>query len=204
MSSLLYGDYGKNPVTASEAMYLFKETFDKVSNTQKINATNPNMYLWGSVDRFLQAPMFTSQFLIQTDTVPFLQLILNGTMEVYAPYSNFSFYTNLDILRMIDYNVYPSFVLTNDSSYPLMSTNSSYFYSTEFVLYEELIKETYATINNALKEFIHEDWIDRIVLAPGVIKNVYSNDKVLIVNYTDQTYDYFGNFVPPVSYRLVD
>jgi len=204
MSSLLYGDYGNNPVTASEAMYLFKETFDKVSNTQKINATNPNMYLWGSVDRFLQAPMFTSQFLIQTDTVPFLQLILNGTMEVYAPYSNFSFYTNLDILRMIDYNVYPSFVLTNDSSYPLMSTNSSYFYSTEFVLYEELIKETYATINNALKEFIHEDWIDRIVLAPGVIKNVYSNDKVLIVNYTDQTYDYFGNFVPPVSYRLVD
>ena len=74
--------------------------------------------------------MFTSQYLIQTDTVPFLQIVLSGSMEVYATYANFSFYTETDILRMIDYNVYPSFILTHDPSYELISTNSSNFYST--------------------------------------------------------------------------
>ena len=39
-------------------------------------------------------------------------MVLRGTMEVYGPYSNFSFYTQEDILRMIDYNVSPAFILS--------------------------------------------------------------------------------------------
>ena len=51
-------------------------------------------------------------------------MVLNGTMEVYAPYANFSFYAQTDMLRMIDYNISPSFVLTQKPSYLLGSTTS--------------------------------------------------------------------------------
>jgi len=203
MSDLLYSDHGNPKLNVGDTISLYQNAFGEIAKKQKINAINPNSYLWNNIDRYLQAPMFTSQYLIETDTVPFLQIVLNQTMEVYGPYSNFSFYTDSDILRMIDYNTYPSFVLTQESSYELMSTNSSNFYSTEYVLYEELILHVYELVNIALRDVIDAEWTDRIVLAPGFIKNTYDNQTMVLINYTDHTLEHQGHFVPPVSYRVI-
>ena len=110
-------------------------------------------------------------------------------MELYAIYSNFSFYTRADMLRLIDYNLYPSFVLTHEPSYLLTHTNSSDYYTTEYLLYKDLIKETYETVNTALGSVIGANWINREVLAPGLIRNTYDNGVAIIINYSeaDQT-----------------
>ena len=59
-------------------------------NGTTLNLVAPNKYLWKYTDRYLQSPVGTSQYVYETDTVPFLQMVLNGTMEVYAPYANLS------------------------------------------------------------------------------------------------------------------
>ena len=106
--------------------------FSKLDSDVLLNAYQPNAYLLDYVDRYLQAPVYGTQYLIETDTVPFLQLVLQGQMEVYGPYANFSFYTQSDILRMVDYNVYPSFVLTDRPAHLLTDTLSRNYYSTEY------------------------------------------------------------------------
>jgi hypothetical protein len=124
-------------------------------------------------------------------------------MEMYGPYSNFSFYTDQDVLRMIDYNIYPNFVLTDNPAYLLTDTNSRNFYSTEYSLYEDLIESIYSRVNNALSPVLNADWVDREVLENGVILNTYSNGVEIVINYKEEAYTYNSVTVQPESFEVV-
>ena len=163
--------------------------------------------MWKYTDRYLQSPVGTSQYVYETDTVPFLQMVLNGTMEVYAPYANFSFYSTTDQLRMIDYNIMPSFVLTKQPSYLLASTTSSDYYSTEFEQYEKLVTEIYKKVNDPLSQVIGYKWTSRKVLDNGVIANIYEKDgnkKTIIINYTDEKVSVSGTDVEKKSAAVIE
>ncbi len=202
IGSVLTGDYsGSRHTTVSDAVVLYQETLSSMEEV-KTNIKNPGMYLWQYTDRYLQAPVGHSQYIFETDAVPFLQLVLNGTMEMYAPYANFSFYTQKDILKMIDYNLSPSFILTKEPSYKLADTVSADLYSTEYSLYAGLIQDIYTQVNTVLKEVNGYRWSNRIVAQNGVIVNVYEKDgrtKEIIINYTDETVTIHGTEVAPLS-----
>jgi hypothetical protein len=204
VSELLYSDYSNGELDKNQVKDMYIEAIQAISAYTKINAKNPNQYFWHLVDRYLQAPMYNSQYLIETDTVPFLQLVVNGSMEVYATYANFSFYTQSDMLRMIDYNTFPSFMLTNDPSFNLISTNSSNYYSTEYTLYHDLILEMYSYMNDVFKYVQGSAWINREVVAPGVIINTYANGVKVIINYTEDTYNGLGQTVDPLDYLVLN
>ncbi|MBE5957313.1 MAG: hypothetical protein E7254_00415 [Lachnospiraceae bacterium] len=180
--------------TVTSAIKMYQKSIEKIKKSgTSINMDSPNKYLWEYTDRYLNSPIGSSQYVYETDTVPFLQMVLNGTMEVYAPYSNFSFYSQSDMLRMIDYNISPSFVLTQEPSYLLASTTSCDFYSTEYNQYSELIQSVYNTVNDQLSQVIGMDWVGREVLQDGIIRNTYSDGittKYIIINYSDESYSY--------------
>lgn len=199
MMSILISETSNNNSEVHKTIDRFQSTFDKMDDSMQIAATTPNDYLWKYVNRFLQAPVYSSQFLIQTDTVPFLQMVINNSMDMFAPYSNFSFYTQSDVLRMIDYNLSPSFVLTHEPSYQLSLTNSARFYSTEYKEYKDLIQDIYGQVNSVLSEVVNARWIDRQVVENGVIKNVYDNGKMVMINYTNQDIIFNGTVIAPLS-----
>ncbi|MBU1144670.1 MAG: hypothetical protein KJ971_02275 [Firmicutes bacterium] len=203
ISNNLISDYSENLTSRVEAVTLFQQAFATLSQDVKVNLTKPNQYLFAYTDRYLQMDVYSTQYLIETDTVPFLQILLQGTMELYAVYSNFSFYTNKDVLRMIDYNVYPSFVLTMEPSHILTDTNSSEFYTTEYSLYEELIQSIYGDVNDALKEVLNASWVNREVLELGFIRNTYDNGVEILINYTDQIKTVNGEDVLPQSFLVL-
>lgn len=207
IGSILTGDYADSGhTTVSGTMALYQERLGAMKEVKK-NIKNPGMYLWQYTDRYLQAPVGHSQYIFETDAVPFLQLVLNGTMEVYAPYANFSFYTQTDILKMIDYNLSPSFILTREPSWKLADTVSADLYSTEYSLYKSLIQEVYSQVNAALGQVKGFRWVDRLVAADGVIVNVYEKDgqvKRIIINYTDDPVTMEGVETAPKSALVTD
>lgn len=206
IGSVLTGDYANaGHTTVSDAIALYQGTLQELDDV-KLNLTNPGMYLWKYTDRYLQAPVGHSQYIFETDAVPFLQIVLNGTMEVYAPYANFSFYTQADILKMIDYNLFPSFVLTKEPSYLLADTVSADLYSTEYTLYGELIETVYREVNEVLSQVSGYEWTNRIVEKEGVIVNVYTKgneEKKVIINYTQDTQTVDGVKVDALSAAAV-
>ena len=202
ISNLLMSEHGSDPIKEEETIALYQTALGELE-TMTLNLHQPNQYLWKYTDRFLQAPVYPTQFLIETDTVPFLELVLNGSMEVYAPYANFSFSEPKDVLRMIDYNVYPSFVLTENPSYLLSTTNSSNFYSTEYEQYDELMASIYDQIDGALGSVMGQQWIDRDVVVDGIICNRYEDGSLIYINYSKEPYEVMGQTVEPLSYLLV-
>jgi hypothetical protein len=129
--------------------------------------------------------------------VPFLQLVLHNTMELYAPYANFSFYTQRDILRMIDYNVFPSFVLTHSPAHYLSNTNSFNFYSTEFAIYRDIILNVYRQTAPVMTQTMGREWLNRQVLADGVVLNTFEGGMTVLINYTRAYFYYNGVGVAP-------
>lgn len=190
----------------TESVELYRNTLEEIGQETKLNLENPNSYLWKYTDRYLQAPVGSSQFIFETDTVPFLQMVLHGTMEVYAPYANFSFYTQDCILRMIDYNIFPSFILSKEPSYKLGDTFSANYYSTEYTLYEELIETVYGQINHVLSQVQGFEWTNRTAPEDGVVINTYQRGgetRYVIVNYTENEVTYQGTTVAPESAAVV-
>ena len=193
----------KEQTTVSQAIKLYQKSFKEIKKDKvKLNMVNPNQYCWKYTDRYLQSSVGTSQYVYETDTVPFLQMVLNGTMEVYAPYSNFSFYSKSDMLKMIDYNISPSFVLTQKPSYLLAATTSADYYSTEYSQYEKIINNIYDTVNGSLKTVQGYEWTDRTVVDDGVIANTYKKDgetKTIIINYTNDKVKVKGQDIDKLS-----
>lgn len=209
-SNVLVSSYDSDGVesTVTDAITYYQKALDDMKkNDTKVNLVSPNKYLWKYTDRYLQSAVGTSQYVYETDTVPFLQMVLHGTMEVYAPYANFSFYSAADQLRMIDYNLNPSFVLTKQPSYLLSATKSSDYYSTEFEQYEDLVHDIYTTVNEPLSQVIGYNWTGRKVIADGVIANTYEKDgniKTIIINYTNDNVTVGSSKVAKLSAQVVE
>ncbi len=208
IGSILTGSFTKDGAiyTVDEAVDLYQETLAQIRKEVKLNIETPGKYLWQYTNRYLQSPVGHSQYVFETDAVPFLQIVLNGTMEVYGPYANFSFYTQSDILKMIDYNLYPSFILSYEPSYELADTVSCDLYSTEYSLYEELIAEIYTKVNAVLSQVAGYQWTDRAVVENGVIVNTYEKEgkvKEVIINYSSDVVSYQGVSIEALSAQVI-
>lgn len=208
MPHVLTSNWNRDGVVTSltEAIELYRNTLEEIGRENMLNLEAPNMYLWKYTDRYLQTPVGSSQYIFETDAVPFLEMVLHGTMEMYAPYANFSFYTQDCILRMIDYNLSPAFILSQDPSYKLSDSFSANFYSTEYVLYEDLIVNIYGQINEVLSQVQGYEWTDRFVPENGVVINTYRKEgqtKYVIINYTDLEVMYHNTTVSPESAMVV-
>jgi len=196
--SLLLSDYSDRKIhTATDSMNLYQERLAALHENTELNLYQPNPYLWKYTDRYLHIPVFSTQYLMETDTVPLLQMVLQGRMPLFSRYANYSFYGNQDILRMIDYNVYPSFLLTMESPHLLLATHSAENYSSQYAIYKERILEVYGRVNRALREVSGARWTDRQVLSDGVILNRYDNGVAILINYTRNSFSYKGTEILP-------
>ena len=191
----LSSDYDEGFTSIEETMALYVKTLSELDPAIKVAMNSPHDYLWGNTDIFLDTPVYATQFLIETDTVPFLQLVLQDSMTLYAPYSNFSFYTQKDVLRMIDFNLYPSFALTEKPAYLLALTNANRFYSTEYTEYKSLIDRIYHDVDDVLSQVIGTRWVDRTVIENGVILNTYADGTRILINYTDEAITFEGSII---------
>lgn len=110
----------------------------------------PNNYAWGYMDKYLDMPMYSSNYMFVTDTVPFLQIVLKGYSPYYATFSNFSHNPKEEVLRMIEFGAYPSFYLTKESAQLLLKTPSKGLYTSEFDIWKEEVIRQYKLVVDSL------------------------------------------------------
>lgn len=199
MGGLLYDDFEND----SYLLDLSNQLQDMLEDTDiKIALKEANAYLWGSMDRFYDFPMYSSQYIIFDDTVPFMSIVLSGSMTLFGPYANFYPYARDELLRLIDFGVYPSFVVTEKSSKYLQKTGLESIYASRYEDIAPLI-ETYADfVDGALSNVIGETIENREVLANGLVLVTYSNGISIAINYRNQTMTVSGVSVYPKSYHV--
>jgi len=103
----------------------------------------PNDYLWNFTKGFLNIPMNNSQYIYETDTVPFLQIILNGYIDYFTPYMNVGFFSILSIYNEVNE------ALRNFRGYYLVN---------RIVLKEGVVKNTYDNEKSIIINYTNKEY----------------------------------------------
>ncbi len=198
----LYADYtAKQECTRSEFRDKLTDALAKADG--KTALSNPNRYLWKYTDDYFDMPMNNSQYLYETDTVPFLQIVLKGSLDYYAPYANQSSYSKNDILKMIEFGAYPSFITAAADNYDLQNTPLVDYFSINFDDWYSAVIKVYGEVNSALKNVEGAFITAHTVIYSGVSRVDYSNGVSIYVNYNNSEFAVGDVTVEPFGYTVV-
>ncbi len=201
LGSTLYSSYAKNSISRKEAKETIIETLSNMENSPLLYQAFD--YALPYTNKNLDYSMFSSQYLVFDDTVPFYSIVVSGYVSLYSKYINFFSNARDDLLRMIDYNVYPSFLLTKQKASKLDETSLNYIYSSAADDYQEEVKVYYNFVNDALKNVINASIISRTIIEDGVVLTSYDNGVSIIVNYQNHDVIYQGMTIKYKNYQVL-
>ena len=184
--SLLYSDFTRDKtVVRSEAKAQLLEALKALEETG-VALNGGNSFLWGNMEELFDIPVVNSQYLFETDTVPFLQIVLKGHIDYYAPYVNQGGYSQGAILKMIEYGAYPSFFITGAENRALVNTPLEEYFSLNYDDWKASIENVYSQVNRALVPVEGREIREHRVIRPGLVRILYEGDVRLYVNYNPQ------------------
>ncbi|GGF98060.1 DUF5696 domain-containing protein [Paenibacillus abyssi] len=200
---LLSDHHPDNPMSRQQAA----NEYEKLAGTlqgemNNIGFYSPNDYLWKYSSQMFEMPMYSSQYMFTTDTVPFLQIALHGYVDYFAPAANYNANPQEYLLRMVEYGAYPSFKVTGEPSWKLKYTLSNSMFTSYFMDWKDEIAATYEKMNAALRQVQDATIEQRNMLDWGVVEIVYSNGIKIIVNYRAKDVQYENRTIPQMDFIL--
>lgn len=188
LGSELYAQFEQDSTTQREkTRSLYEKAIKKVTENDTLVALNaPNQYMWEYCDDIFDIPMMNSQYLFETDSVPFLQILLKGHINYYAPYANQGFYTTACTLKSIEYGAYPSFLVMGADNDTLNKTPMVDYFSLNFEDWKGTINTVYPKVNEALVKVEGAKIDEHKVLQKGIVRVTYDNGAVIYINYNNK------------------
>jgi hypothetical protein len=194
IGSMLYSDFkAGNFLNREDAITRYQALME--ANPGRKAFYLPNSYMFAYMDAYYDMPLSNNGYIYMTDSVPFLQIVLSGYVPYYGPAMNFSSDPQTDLLRHVEYGVYPSFYLTEEPTGKIISTPSFWLYTSSFKQWGSDIDRTYAGLNERVGPVKGQSIVARDMLTNGIVAVTYENGKQMIVNYTDQPFNAGGTIV---------
>ncbi len=185
IGSMLFSYYDGNVYERGDTMAYYQ---DALSEYDSLLLSSPNSYLWASMTGYLDMAVTNAQYNFYTDLVPLLPIILSGSVHMFTPYLNFNALGTERLLMMIDFNINPRYILTEENTYKMRYTRSSNLYTTAYDDYATEIVDTYHYLNDALKHVVGSMIVNREVLGLGIVRVTYANGASIYINYSDQIF----------------
>lgn len=166
-----------------------------------VNLSMPFDYLLPYAKAITEVDTNHSGFYIALEEVPFYAMVISGFIPLYSRPLNLE-YSRQQILRLIDYHIYPSFLLTEIDAVELFNTDSRYLFSAMIDAWMDRIIETYNFTKDAFNAIRGARVIGREKLSKDVYKTTYDNDVEIIVNYGTSEFT-LGNITVPAEGYMV-
>ncbi|WP_100405240.1 DUF5696 domain-containing protein [Bacillus solitudinis] len=192
LSGSLFTHYDNGTIGSStDGMEYTKNLMEYLHDNEiRTSMYSPDAYLYPYLDDYFDTSIHSSGLMFIDDTIPLVSLVLSGYKDMYSPYMNFSSNDTEAKLRLIEFGVYPSFVLTGESTYKLKGTASNDIYVSEYSFLEERIDAYYNFVNEGLGKVIDSEMINHTIVDQGIVIVEYRNGKKIVINYNDSNYLY--------------
>lgn len=203
IGSILYSDFRNNPpFNREQTIHAYQALLQ--NSPVSLALYSPNDYLWQFAHAYYDMPLGDNGYSYTTRTVPFLPIVLSGYMPYYGSPLNFSSNHQDDLLRHVEYGIYPSYFITQEPTANMINTRSSWIYTSAYAQWGEHIRSTYAWMNALLAPVHGQAIVSHAPLTTGVFVTTYANGKQIIVNYTDSPVPYQGVIIPAKDALLVE
>ncbi len=183
----LYSNWNKkDPVTRQEAVEAYRSAD---LGALSMALYSPAAFLFDKADAAYDIPEGSSDYYIFTDTVPFLQIVLKGYLPYYSSAWNFHADADKELLKCVDYGMYPNWYVTWEDPIELINTPSNWLYSSQYSIWKDAILSRYERINEALRGVMGCQVTNRETLSRDVVRIDYSNGTSIYVNYGDKPWE---------------
>ena len=199
----LYTDFrGGRPLSREAAIEAYRTLLAK--SPLRLSLYRPNDYLFGLAQAYYDMPLGDNGYTYTSEAVPFLPIVLAGYVPYYGPALNFSSNMQEDLLRHVDFGIYPSYFLTYEATANMLNTPSGWIYTSSYAQWGEQIRRTYRWMNALLAPVRGQEIVARQKLEEGVFATTYANGRQIIVNYTDRPFVRSGIIVEAKNASLVE
>ena len=205
ISDTLYSyNYSGSFYTRYQCAESYCDTVAKADESTELVLEQPFAYLWNHTESFLDMPLYTSNYIFEDESVPFLSIVLKGIMPVYSEYVNFEANKQEFFLKLVETGTHPSFYITKENSSRLIYTNSSDIYSSEYSVYRDTIlsytKELAAVYEKTQGACI----VGHEILDNGITVVTYDNGVTIYLNYSAETQSADGHTLEGMTYEVVE
>ena len=203
-NSLFTYTYSGNKYTRFDTADVYSDVIHRMAIRTDVVLEQPSAYLWKDTKAFLDMPLYTSSYILEDESIPFMSIVLKGVLPVYSEYVNFEANKQEFFLKMIESGTYPSYYITQAESSELIYTNSNDIYSSQYNVYRDTIiaydKELSAF--NAKVEGAYITAHD--ILENKVVRVKYSNGVTVYLNYSEKEQQTDGVTIASMSYEVLD
>ncbi len=163
----------------------------------------PMVEYWTSMDYYLDLPLDTTSYSFITAEVPFLPLILNGSVAYWAPYANDEANVEEKLLKTLEYGAYPSWMLTANDVKDLSETNMCDLFCAKWDVLDDAILERDAELRGMYEQLRGSRMVKHEVLSETLRLVTYDTGLQLALNYGEQACVHQGTTIDPMSYVLL-
>jgi len=203
ISNTLFSYHSKGSYySRTDTMKSFTDTVSAAGERCSLVLEDPNAYLWQYAEAYLDMPLGSSDYLYVDQDIPFLAMVLKGSIPMYSEYVNFEANKTENFLQMVESGIFPSFYLTWEDASKLLYTNSSDLYSLEYSSYQDTVAEYDAALRQLAEKTDGAYIIDHQIIKDGFMKVSYDNGVVIYVNYNEKSCSADGITVPALSYKV--
>lgn len=159
-----------------------------LTSYETLMLNQPSLYALKYANYYTHMPIIHSQYYFYTDTVPFVPIVLSGILPVFSSELNFNAIGDILKLQMLDYGIYPNFIITEEPTQTMRFTRSNVFFTTHFNVFENEIRSTYDQFKDIYDAVGFQKVISRDVLDLGIVRITYEDQTQLVINYTNDIY----------------
>ena len=196
--------YSNKTYTRFDCAESYADLLAEADEKAELVLEQPFAYLWRYADAYLDMPVYTSDYIYEDESVPFLSIVLKGVIPVYSEYVNFEANKQEFLLKLVETGTYPSFYITKENSSDLIYTNSSDIYSSQYSIYKDTIT-AYAKELQAVNEKVSGSYIvGHEILGNGITVVTYDNGVRIYLNYGEAQASADGITLEGMTYKVVE
>lgn len=200
MGTVLNSNYKRSDYTnRQESLRISEEIMNKASEKyNSIMIEGGNAYTLSDADYIVSLPMSGSGYMIETESVPFIQIALHGIVNYAGEPLNNSVDYEKDILKYIEYGCIPYFSVCDADGSILKKSFivEKELFDVDYDKWKEQIVSTYKKMSNVLEPVRDAYIIDHKELSDGVYATAYDNGYTVYVNYNDESAAIMDNVIP--------
>jgi hypothetical protein len=186
--SLIYSDYNQNdPVFRDQTGPLLVESLKSLGNPALAGG---NAYTWEVAHTLFDVPLGASGYFIQSDEIPFYQLVVHGYIEYSGDAMNLSPDKQLSLLRSVEYGALPHYFGIYAPSSELNRSILAGMFSACYLDWIGLAAGQAEQAGDLYEIVAGQRMINHARIADGVFETSYENGVAVTVDYNARSFEW--------------
>lgn len=192
---------GENRQSALEK---YTEIFRQAAESQSVMTAGGNRYSFPYVDHIVDLPVESSGLAESDYAVPFLAMVLHGSIAYTSEAVNMSGDPEHAVLQAVDNGAGLYFELAYQNASKLKETTQMNLYASDYTIWKDTLVKYYKQVDAVLGDLTNATITDHTYAQPNVSVTTYSTGARVAVNYTDSVVTVDGVEIPAKGFCRLD